>query len=48
LLKSPLSVGTKWNDGNTQFEIIDTSAAVKTAADTFENCIKVKSTSFER
>ena len=44
LLKSPLSIGTKWNDGNTQIEIVDTSATVKTPAGTFKNCIKVKST----
>ncbi len=44
LLKSPLSIGTEWNDGNTQIEIADTSATVKTPAGTFKNCIRVKST----
>ncbi|HWI55087.1 MAG TPA: M56 family metallopeptidase, partial [Desulfobacteria bacterium] len=44
LLNSPLSIGTKWNDGNTQIEIVDTAATVKTPAGTFKSCIKVKST----
>lgn len=44
LLKSPLSIGTKWNDGNTKIEIVDTAAKVETPAGTFANCIKVKST----
>ncbi|WP_366924904.1 hypothetical protein MFMK1_001567 [Metallumcola ferriviriculae] len=45
ILKSPLSIGTKWNDGNSQLEIIDTAATIETPAGTFINCIKVKSTS---
>lgn len=44
LLKSPLSIGTKWIDGNTQIEIVDTAATVKTSAGTFKNCIKIMST----
>ena len=45
LLKSPLSIGTKWNDGKSQWEIVDTAATIKTPAGTFTDCIKVKSAS---
>jgi len=43
LLKAPLLTGTKWNDGDTQFEIVDTAATVKTPAGTFANCLKIRS-----
>lgn len=45
ILKFPLFIGTKWNEGNSQVKIVDTAATVKTPAGTFKNCIKLKSTS---
>ncbi|MHB1421025.1 MAG: M56 family metallopeptidase [Bacillota bacterium] len=45
IFKSPLDVGTKWNEGNSQKEIVDTAAIVETPAGTFKDCIKVKITS---
>lgn len=45
LLQSPLAVGTKWEDGNSLWEIVDTAATIETPAGTFKNCIKVKSVS---
>jgi len=42
ILKSPLEVGTKWEDPNGTREIVDVNAAVDTPAGKFEKCIKVK------
>lgn len=44
ILKTPLEVGTKWEDSSASKEIVETDAVVETPAGTFENCLKVKST----
>lgn len=44
ILKTPLEVGTKWDDNGTQREIVETAATVNTPAGKFENCLKVKIT----
>lgn len=42
ILKTPLQVGTQWQDGSSTRKIVDTAAQVKTPAGVFENCIKVE------
>lgn len=44
LLKAPLSAGAKWEDGSSKYEIISTSATVKTLAGTFHGCLQIKKT----
>jgi len=42
ILKSPLQVGTKWEEPNGNREIVDMNAKVDTPAGIFDECIKVK------
>jgi len=44
ILKTPLEVGTKWEDPNGYREIVEIDATVDTPAGKFENCIKVEIT----
>ena len=45
ILKSPISVGTKWDNQDHSREIVDVNASVDTPAGTFKPCLKVKITS---
>jgi len=42
ILKTPLEVGTKWEEPNGVREIVEMDARVDTPAGQFKNCIKVK------
>lgn len=42
ILKSPLKVGTKWQDPNGEREIVELSATVDTPSGRYDQCLKVK------
>jgi hypothetical protein len=42
ILKTPFSVGTKWNDKNGTREIVDTNSSVTTPKGSFDQCLKIK------
>jgi hypothetical protein len=42
ILKTPFSVGTKWNEKNGTREIVDTNSSVTTPKGSFDQCLKIK------